>query len=342
MNPVKAGLLATPQAYRWSSANAHLKRRDDCLVRVEPLLSLVGPWRRFLSQSQEGETIERLQMHERTGRPLGNDSFLAKLERRLGRPLRPRKPGRKPKRLTDEAAKSVWCPPNFVQRLTDEAANGTATVQPRTMVEARLDDGQRLLALNELFVGVRTHQSARYSLRFGNQVEHQCSSGLIVATGTGSTGWARSILGERQSNLTMPKAGSDELAFLVREAFPSITSGTELTEGLIRDSEKLVVVSEVSANGVVFGDGIEDDNLPFDWGSVLTVRSAPRHRSILYLLVHAGAVSKNLLETGPLSQRSTLHVRQRQGSESTHQCRSDTLPTANPQLRKRGGHTVFC
>ncbi len=208
-------------------------------------------------------------------------------------------------------AKSVWCPPNFapefrgvnpdptrfdgilvlhapdadaVAGTLDSAANGTATVQPRTMVEARLDDGQRLLALNELFVGVRTHQSARYSLRFGNQVEHQCSSGLIVATGTGSTGWARSILGERQSNLIMPDAGSDELAFLVREAFPSITSGTELTEGLIRDSEKLVVVSEVSANGVVFGDGIEDDNLPFDWGSVLTVRPAANK---LHLVVGA-------------------------------------------------------
>ncbi len=98
MNPVKAGLVATPQTYRWSSASAHLKKRDDRLVRVEPLLSLVGPWRRFLSQSQDGQTIERLQMHERTGRPLGNDSFLAKLEKRLGRPLRPRKPGRKPKR----------------------------------------------------------------------------------------------------------------------------------------------------------------------------------------------------------------------------------------------------
>jgi putative transposase len=97
MNPVKAGLVRTPQQYPWSSANAHLKKRDDRLVRVEPLLSLAGPWRRFLAQSLDGPTVERLQSHERTGRPIGSDAFVAKLEKRLGRTLRPRKPGRKPK-----------------------------------------------------------------------------------------------------------------------------------------------------------------------------------------------------------------------------------------------------
>ncbi len=105
MNPVKAGLVRSPQQYLWSSAKAHLKKRDDRLVRVEPLLSLAGPWRRFLSQSQDGPAVERLQSHERTGRPIGSDAFVAKLEKRLGRTLRPRKPGRKPKRACSESEK---------------------------------------------------------------------------------------------------------------------------------------------------------------------------------------------------------------------------------------------
>ena len=97
MNPVKAGLVRRPWRYRWSSAAAHLNGREDGLVYAEPLLELVGDWGKFLSQPVEPQDVEKLQAHERTGRPLGNDAFVAKLERRLHRPLRPRKPGRKPK-----------------------------------------------------------------------------------------------------------------------------------------------------------------------------------------------------------------------------------------------------
>ena len=97
MNPVRAGSVRRPRQYRWSSAAAHLKGRDDGLVRVEPLLELVGRWGKFLSQPIEPQTIDKLRAHERTGRPLGTDRFVAKLERRLHRVLRLGKPGRKPK-----------------------------------------------------------------------------------------------------------------------------------------------------------------------------------------------------------------------------------------------------
>jgi putative transposase len=97
MNPVRAGLVRRPGRYAWSSAAAHLKGRDDVLVRVAPLLELVGDWGKFLSEPVEQEAVQKLQAHERTGRPLGSDGFVARLERRLGRVLRPRKPGRKPK-----------------------------------------------------------------------------------------------------------------------------------------------------------------------------------------------------------------------------------------------------
>lgn len=83
--------------------------------------------------------------------------------------------------------------PAAVGELLLTAAEGAADLEPRTMAEARLDDGQSLLALNEIFVGHRSHQSARYQLAGDGQVEEQSSSGIIVATGTGATGWARSI-----------------------------------------------------------------------------------------------------------------------------------------------------
>ena len=97
MNPVKAGLVRRPRQYPWSSAAAHLKGRDNALVRVEPLLELAGNWGKFLSQPIQQEIARKLQAHERTGRPLGSDSFVAKLERHLHRVLLPRRPGRKPK-----------------------------------------------------------------------------------------------------------------------------------------------------------------------------------------------------------------------------------------------------
>ena len=134
------------------------------------------------------------------------------------------------------------------------------------MVEVTLDDGQRLLALNEVFLGHRTHQSARYRIRAQNKEERQSSSGTIVATGTGATGWARSIERERKSSLPLPSACERRLAFFVREAFPSVSTGISLTQGLFGEEEGLELISEMNEAGVIFGDGIEDDRIDFAWG----------------------------------------------------------------------------
>ncbi len=165
--------------------------------------------------------------------------------------------------------------PEAAADLLDLVSRGQCAIQGRTMVEAALDDGQRLLALNEVFVGHRSHQSARYRLSFREAEERQSSSGLIVATGTGSTGWARSIHGERGSSLELPEPEDESLVFFVREAFPSVATGTSLTEGLLRSGEDLVVVSEMNTDGVVFGDGIEADCVPLLWGQRLELRIAP-------------------------------------------------------------------
>ena len=142
------------------------------------------------------------------------------------------------------------------------------------MVEARTRDGQALLALNEIFVGHRTHQSARYLLGFGGRRERHSSSGFICATGTGATGWARSIALGRTDAPPPPAPTAPELVFLVREAWPSVRTGTSLVAGVVGAGAELVVTSEMNDGGVVFGDGIEDDRLPMPYGQELALRRA--------------------------------------------------------------------
>ena len=164
--------------------------------------------------------------------------------------------------------------PGRARKLLATMAAGRAEVEERTMVSARLDDGESLVALNEIFVGHRSHQSARYRLHLGAREERQSSSGLIVATGTGATGWARSINLERAHALQLPKPTDLALALFVREPFPSISTGTTLDGGVVTGHGQLEVVSEMDDGGVVFGDGIEDDRLDFAWGMHLRVEVA--------------------------------------------------------------------
>ncbi len=149
-------------------------------------------------------------------------------------------------------------------------------VESRTMVSATLDDGQELVALNEIFLGQRNHQSARYRIELFDQVEHQSSSGLIVSTGTGATGWASSIHRCQASRLKLPRASDPFLAFFVREAWSSPVTGTDIVSGLLRDGHTLRVTSEMNDTGVLFGDGIEDDALRFGWGQTALLGRADR------------------------------------------------------------------
>ncbi|MCJ2111263.1 hypothetical protein MKK64_08675 [Methylobacterium sp. E-025] len=151
---------------------------------------------------------------------------------------------------------------------------GAAPVERRTMVQGVLDTGERLLALNEIFVGHRSHQSARYRIEAAGMAEDQSSSGLIVASGTGLTGWARSI-GEA-THLTVG-IGSEEAAvgYWVREPFPSVATGTAVRAGKLKGTA-LAVTSRMNEGGVVFADGIEQDFIAFDWGRRVELGPADR------------------------------------------------------------------
>ncbi len=164
--------------------------------------------------------------------------------------------------------------PGDAKRVILAAGERRAETESRTMVEVALDDGRSLVALNEVFIGHRTHQSARYSLACRGACERHSSSGLIIASGTGATGWARSIHRERRSEVPLPNPTEPALAFFVREAFPSVATGTNLTEGRVDEGGSLTVVSELDEGGVIFGDGIEADRLEFGYGTEATIRVA--------------------------------------------------------------------
>lgn len=93
LNPVRARLVATPEAWPWSSAKAHLTGQDDGLTAREPLTGAVGDWRGFLAGGLQERDADDLRRHERTGRPLGDADFVSELEARLGRRLRSGKRG---------------------------------------------------------------------------------------------------------------------------------------------------------------------------------------------------------------------------------------------------------
>lgn len=154
---------------------------------------------------------------------------------------------------------------NVLSNLLPRVAVGEVETQKRTMVEVKLDDGQALLALNELFIGHRSHQSARYELEFSGQKEFQSSSGVIVSTGTGLTGWARSIMTatHRRTEIAPEERRA---AYFAREPWPSRITGNALDFGEIDSEQNVYITSRMNEGGVIFADGIEQDYLRFNWG----------------------------------------------------------------------------
>ncbi|SNX64573.1 ATP-NAD kinase [Streptomyces sp. TLI_55] len=146
-------------------------------------------------------------------------------------------------------------------------------VDELTMVEAVADDTQRLLALNEIYLGAAGHQTARYRLGLdddGGVAEAQASSGVLVGTGTGATGWLRSVWRERGAQLRLPGPAEERLVWFVREAWPSPATGTSLVAGELTAAARLRLTVE-SERLIAFGDGMEGDALELTWGQSVRV-----------------------------------------------------------------------
>lgn len=171
--------------------------------------------------------------------------------------------------------------PGAVHALLPAVHAGEVDLEARSMVEAGLDDGQRLVALNEIFVGHASHQSARYRIAVHGELERHSSSGVIVSTGTGATGWARSIHDSRESMLELPEPTEARLVFFVREAWPSVSTQNELSEGSLTRDQHIELTSEMGRGGILFGDGIEADHIDFGWGKRLSIALSPRRLSLV-------------------------------------------------------------
>ncbi len=168
----------------------------------------------------------------------------------------------------------VQHPAESTTALLASVESGNCTFERRTMVTATADDGQKLHAVNEVYFGHRSHQSARYRIELPDgSSEHHSSSGLLAGTGTGSTGWLRSVWEERGHPLTLPTPTAPDLCWFAREAWPSAATGTSLTAGAIPAGSSLRVRAE-SDELVCFGDGIESDSLRVTWGQTLVITTA--------------------------------------------------------------------
>lgn len=169
------------------------------------------------------------------------------------------------------------------------AVAGRFSIKKVSMAEAKLNDGQTLLAVNDVFIGQRSHTSARYSLKLQSdpgEGEDQSSSGIIVSTGAGSTGWLRSIIAGA-SGVMRAQTGhdleispqdearfdweADHLVFSVREPFPSKVSSAQTVYGRIESGDTLQIRSQMPQNGVIFSDGVEADYLEFNSGTVANI-----------------------------------------------------------------------
>lgn len=163
-----------------------------------------------------------------------------------------------------------------------------------TMARARLSDGQQLLAVNDFFIGTRGHVSARYEITLANRHERQSSSGIIVSTGLGSTGWLRSVLtgaaavsggqASKETKTLREKGFSwdaQRLVFSVREPFPSKWSQASLVFGSVSPADPLRVRSLMPEGGIIFSDGIEGDGLDFRSGLEAVIDLADQRGKLL-------------------------------------------------------------
>ena len=173
-----------------------------------------------------------------------------------------------------------------MERILPRVIDEKFSAKDVTMGKVTSKDGQVLYAVNDFFVGVENHTSAKYHINYRNRIENQSSSGIIISTGFGMTGWHKSVMAEFKGMAMAFGLGvirepqydwSDRnLTFQVREPYPSRFTQADIVYGQIKEKENLILTSDMSEKGVVFSDGILDDAIEFNAGMQITVGVAER------------------------------------------------------------------
>ncbi|MBR2715567.1 MAG: sugar kinase [Ruminococcus sp.] len=180
-----------------------------------------------------------------------------------------------------------------LNRIVPETVGNVRKVKNITLAQAQLNDGQVLCGVNDLFIGQKTHVSARYEITSSGKSEFQSSSGIIVSTGLGATGWLKSIIAGA-SGIDRYCGVSDTLSidsdfswdsrylyFTVREPYPSTSTGASIVFGKIKENEPVRIVSQMPENGVIFSDGVEQDYLEFNSGAIATIGLADKSGNLV-------------------------------------------------------------
>jgi hypothetical protein len=259
------------------------RRIDDVEERHSQVIAAIAAVSAAIPDQWRRATIERAELARFIFEPgdvivvVGQDGLVANVAKYLdGQPvigINP-EPDRNPGVLVRHA-------PAAAAALLAVAAQPDVGADRLCMVRADTDDGQHLLALNEIYLGHASHQTARYALTPpAMKAEAQASSGVIVSTGTGATGWGRSAWLERHSQLALPAPVDRRLTWFVREAWPSPATGTDCTEGELVAGQALAL-TVASDELVLFGDGVEADSIRLTWGQAVHVRLADQTLTLL-------------------------------------------------------------
>lgn len=182
--------------------------------------------------------------------------------------------------------------PNDVKEILKKIVKNNFDIKQVTLAKATLNDGQTLLAFNDFYIGADSHVSSRYIIEFNGKKERQSSSGIIVSTGAGSSGWLSSIFNMTNNiNKTYRDKGNEiktvldwddkRLVFAVREPFLSKMSQTDIGFGFITKQKRLKIASQMPAKGVIFSDGIETDFLNFNTGSSVEIGIADKEANLI-------------------------------------------------------------
>jgi NAD kinase len=176
----------------------------------------------------------------------------------------------------------------------DMVLTGNYNKQEVTMAEVRLNDGQSLLAFNDIFIGINSHASASYTIEYRKERENHLSSGIIISTGAGSTGWLSSFfnmanaftqrfLGNVHIDYEPFDREAENLMFVVREPFVSRSSEANIVVGTILQGEYLTIESNMPRDGIIFSDGIQSDYLEFNSGTIAEIRIAEQKAVLVTL-----------------------------------------------------------